>query len=1530
MVITPKYDNDNVTLGYLNKVMNNETEKSNKKINEIPKSYNSPPVPPYYQNSILMLDGRIYKCIKSRLVGSFTISDWKLVISTNEIDEALKFIYDVNKLEYVDQVDGMIETFFQTIDPSTEWTTDIDKNKHVSDLWGIDLSTCYQYEKKATNPVTYGWKKVNVPTSLFDTLDGYRRIFTAEPFNYSKDDLWIGEITKIAINNSEVYNSSDWEERDDFIESSKTEQEEYHKIYLLPKITEINRQISSEIKKSVDEIILRVSKTYTTKTEVDKYIDDIKTGVAEEYTTKKEFNSQISLTSEQINAIVEKNTTQDNNIDLLNQEYSQLKLTSDSISASVSSIKSDVKDVNKKISETSANFEDFKDNEYIQSINNLQNQIDGAIQFWNGAEIPTLNNYPAMNWTTENDRINHQADIYTVIEDIDGEMKQGKSYRFDKVNGTWQWIELTDNELSAVQKLAQDAQKSADKARETADKNTKDIEGVTKRTASLELKDNEIEASVDTLKENVNDISTTNKTVSNKNSLYIEDALEENALEFRVKGKSKQTSYTGKNLFNYVDELISSIHGLTSTLNKDGSITTTGIPTQEYFSIVNSKDITNILEDNQVYSLNVDSAYSYLYFQVQGVRKDGTRQYYATTSSKQVQFLVDKSTFSTYSISVIVGTSANWGTSSRTITNRYMLCKETDTTFEPYVGGTSSPNPSYPQEINAIKGIENLFNYYKNFISNRYGLASVINDDGSITTIGKPAGNYIGIVGWQDITDKLENGEIYTLSQKNNNTKLYTQLRLTKTSDSSYTYISANNGPQNITINKSIYSKYEICLITTTTVNWGNDDLTITNKYMFCKGLYTASDNFVPYGNWLVEKITGNNILNLLKYRNANYTATSNGVRLTLLEDGTYTINGTATNGAINVWIAGAYSVNAKKIFTLKAGTYYLRGISLFHGINWITPINITYNGGIFTVTNDIDVTGIRCCQLIKNNSYDEIIKPILAKRTTTINYEPYKEQNVLINLKNNELCSNKDLSVRDELVVNETETFIEKKIGKIVLNGSEYYGLADSNQRIVTSSIYVPELSNVKINIVDSPTNLANALSENYIISTQSNTKPGSNTIGFSQWNNVIYIYFPADYTLAEFKSQLQANPVTIYYELATPEKIQLDKVDIPLYENINNLTLLEDLETDTSVKYLTNNVTNQMYATRSQLKIAENSIRTDINAKFKGYSTTTEMNNTIEQKITDSENAISLKVEQVDKKTTGSINEIKGSLELKISKDENDEIVSMLNASAKEINLKSNRFSLESDKTKIKKDGTVEFTGGTIGGFELTKNEFKTNISVTRNYTQNDLNKVQQYLLGQVTLTNDEIDYYDANGDGTINILDLLLIQKVISGTDSATVTGTFELNSSSSLKSLSFKDSDGKTTTSVGINGIGTKCISADTISVNDIRKKDGNPFFSSGCNLLSSIGSYITTDTLISYSGEYDLYIVIGKIASNDIGRVTAVVPSIAITQSGTSINIADNSGFVSGLFTVNSSNQVLFKHRARSGTGYIEQIFGVKL
>ena len=92
---------------------------------------------------------------------------------------------------------------------------------------------------------------------------------------------------------------------------------------------------------------------------------------------------------------------------------------------------------------------------YINGIrDDLQGQIDGAIQFWNGPDVPTLNNYPANQWTTEDERTAHQADIYTVIIDQSGELKQGKGYRFDKVNGNWVWVEITDQEMSAVQALA--------------------------------------------------------------------------------------------------------------------------------------------------------------------------------------------------------------------------------------------------------------------------------------------------------------------------------------------------------------------------------------------------------------------------------------------------------------------------------------------------------------------------------------------------------------------------------------------------------------------------------------------------------------------------------------------------------------------------------------------------------------------------------------------------------------------------------------------------------------------------------------------------------------------------------------------------------------------------------------------------------------------------------------------------------------------------------------------------------------------
>lgn len=62
--------------------------------------------------------------------------------------------------------------------------------------------------------------------------------------------------------------------------------------------------------------------------------------------------------------------------------------------------------------------------------------------------------------------------------------------------------------------------------------------------------------------------------------------------------------------------------------------------------------------------------------------------------------------------------------------------------------------------------------------------------------------------------------------------------------------------------------------------------------------------------------------------------------------------------------------------------------------------------------------------------------------------------------------------------------------------------------------------------------------------------------------------------------------------------------------------------------------------------------------------------------------------------------------SLDMKISRGDNDEIVSMINASAEVINITSNRFSLTSDNATINTDGKVKFTSGEIGGWDINQN--------------------------------------------------------------------------------------------------------------------------------------------------------------------------------------------------------------------------------
>ena len=92
--------------------------------------------------------------------------------------------------------------------------------------------------------------------------------------------------------------------------------------------------------------------------------------------------------------------------------------------------------------------------QYFKKIADLQNQVDGAIETWFYDGVPTLKNAPAISWKTDNDKKTHLGDLYY-------DNKTGKAYRFAKDGSTYEWIIITDTELTKALKDSSQALKDA-------------------------------------------------------------------------------------------------------------------------------------------------------------------------------------------------------------------------------------------------------------------------------------------------------------------------------------------------------------------------------------------------------------------------------------------------------------------------------------------------------------------------------------------------------------------------------------------------------------------------------------------------------------------------------------------------------------------------------------------------------------------------------------------------------------------------------------------------------------------------------------------------------------------------------------------------------------------------------------------------------------------------------------------------------------------------------------------------------------
>ncbi len=249
--------------------------------------------------------------------------------------------------------------------------------------------------------------------------------------------------------------------------------------------------------------------------------------------------------------------------------------------------------------------------------------------------------------------------------------------------------------------------------------------------------------------------------------------------------------------------------------------------------------------------------------------------------------------------------------------------------------------------------------------------------------------------------------------------------------------------------------------------------------------------------------------------------------------------------------------------------------------------------------------------------------------------YQQYKSNEIKYDLKDNELCSIDD--VKDELDI--VTGNLVKKIAKITLTGQENWKYSLASNGV---NRFILDLDNSKANTM---------IVSNYFLGSFNKNNYNKYNQAYIGSKGELLVCYDAT-TTNDFKSFLrqkfdEGNPVVIYYMLAEEKHIILDNVRISLYKSINHIELMEDIQTETHIRYLKNTAFSEAFYTKSEaqaeFEIVNNSITNKVsevntsitnglletNERFNDYALTenvTQQINSVENKITSSEQKITI----------------------------------------------------------------------------------------------------------------------------------------------------------------------------------------------------------------------------------------------------------------------------------------------------------------
>lgn len=423
------------------------------------------PQPPYDIGDLWMQgeNGDIMRCRVPKSDSSeYAVDDWEKASKYTDdtrANEVQKELETVNK-DLQNQIDGKIETYNQATDPAASWTTSELKAKHTGDLW---------YNSKTEETMRWNgsaWSKLSdadakAAKNLAVTK---KRVFSVTPYPpYDKDDLWVqgtnGDLMRCATSRqSGDYVASDWVKATKYTDDSA-----------------LNNFLTGDYSETIKEI----------KTQVDGKAETWRqdTDPATAWTTaelKAQHKGDLWYkTSEQKSYIYNgtgwtelKSNPPDEVFDAIDgkaQIFStqpkppynvgDLYFTGNDILVCVKDRETGgyaASDWKKKDNYTDdSTVTDFIKNIYDPKIEDIQTQIDGKIDTYYYDYEPTNSNRPASEWTTAYERQKHVGDLFFW-------KSKGFTYRYMKVDTSYQWVRVKDADIVSAMETASKAQDTAD------------------------------------------------------------------------------------------------------------------------------------------------------------------------------------------------------------------------------------------------------------------------------------------------------------------------------------------------------------------------------------------------------------------------------------------------------------------------------------------------------------------------------------------------------------------------------------------------------------------------------------------------------------------------------------------------------------------------------------------------------------------------------------------------------------------------------------------------------------------------------------------------------------------------------------------------------------------------------------------------------------------------------------------------------------------------------------------------------------